>query len=127
MQGGPEPEPERPVGHVGQLSAEQGAALAELRRLAAPELASDEGRSLVALLRGEDYLLTRYLRGTAFVPAHAHRVLQKMLAWRKEQGLFAEDPARIAVWDRLSPLFPCGYHKHTSGGEVVELWRVGQI
>ena len=128
MQGSePEPEPECLAGHVGNLSAEQSAAMEELRALAAQELASEEGRALVALLRGEDYLLARYLRGTAFVPAHAHRVLQKMLAWRKAQGRFLDDPERIAIWNRLSPLFTAGYHKHTSAGEVVELWRIGQI
>ena len=132
----PEPEPDEPdpsairqqkPGHVGNLTAEQRSALDELRLLAAPELASPEGRALSALLRGDDYLLARYLRGTAFVVGHAHRVLQKMLAWRKEQRLFLSDPKRIAVWQRLSPFFPAGYHRHTVNGEIVELWRIGQI
>ena len=58
-----EPEPEAelvavmhtPPGFIGNLDAEQAAALDELRALAAPELSSDAGQRLSALLRGDDY------------------------------------------------------------------------
>jgi hypothetical protein len=58
-----------PAGHIGNLSKPQVEALQELRGLVAEQLASPAGEALARLLRGEDYLLTRYLRGTAFVPA----------------------------------------------------------
>ena len=57
------------------------------------------------LLRGEDYVLIRFLRATGFVAPYAHRVLQKCLEWRAAQGLFFEDPARAAVSARAAPMF----------------------
>ena len=130
-----EPEPEAelaavmhtPPGFIGNLDAEQAAALGELRALAAPELSSDAGQRLSALLRGDDYVLVRFLRATGFVVPYAHRVLQKCLDWRAAQGLFFDDPGRQQLFARIEPMFTAGYHRYTTRGEPVELWRIGQI
>ena len=140
----PEPEPETepaetsgsteleavmhtPAGFIGNLDAAQMAALEEMRGVSAVEIASAAGQRLAGLLRGDDYMLVRFLRATDFVVPYAHRVLQKCLEWRAAQGLFAEDPARQELFARVEPIFPAGYHRYTTRGEPVELWRIGQI
>ena len=139
----PEPEPETepagtsgsteleavmhtPAGFIGNLDAAQMAALEEMRGVSAVEIASAAGQRLAGLLRGDDYMLVRFLRATDFVVPYAHRVLQKCLEWRAAQGLFAEDPARQELFARVEPIFPAGYHRYTTRGEPVELWRIGQ-
>jgi len=72
-------------------------------------------------------MLIRFLRATDFVVPYAHRVLQKCLEWREDQGLFAEDPTRQQLFARIESMFPAGYHRYTIRGEPVELWRIGQI
>lgn len=116
-----------PAGFIGNLDAAQTAALEEMRVVSATEIGAAAGRRLSGLLRGDDYMLIRFLRATDFVVPYAHRVLQKCLEWREEQGLFAEDPRRQELFARIEPMFPAGYHRYTTRGEPVELWRIGQI
>lgn len=138
----PEPEPEAghgpagtdiaavmhaPPGFIGNLDAAQTAALDEMRVVSAAELASAAGQRLSVLLRGDDFVLIRFLRATEFVVPYAHRVLQKCLEWRAAQGLFAEDPKRQQLFERIAQMFPAGYHRYTTRGEPVELWRIGQF
>ena len=131
----PEPEPEpaaaamaAPPGFIGNLTPTQAVALDALRALAAAEMGSAAGQKLASLLRGDDFVLVRFLRATGFVVPYAHRVLQKCLEWRASQGpLFFEDPERRRLFAQIEPMFTAGYHRYTCRGEPVELWRIGQI
>ena len=129
----PQPAPEAAAQSAqtapGDLAKEEGEKLEDLRRQMAEDLQSPGGLALSKVLRGEDVVLLRFLRGTAFSVPHARKVLERMLTWRSEQKIneLLTDVDTVELCQRSEPFFTAGFHGHTADGQVLEIWRLDQI
>eukprot|EP01052_Picozoa_sp_SAG31_P041489 SAG31_NODE_6306_length_2073_cov_1.774569_1_plen_333_part_00 len=112
------------------LTEDESEKLEDLRRQLADELSSASGSTLCKVLRSQDCLLLRFLRGTSFSVPHSKKVLARMLAWRRAERIdqLLTDPATIGLCERCDPFFIAGYYPQpTLTGQVLEIWRIGQI
>lgn len=116
-------------GFPGDVNGEQEAALTQLSATLADTLRCPEAMKFVARFGGHNRCLLRWLRFTRFDVALAKRKFEETLKWRIEVGAndILEDPAAIALMERLRRLWPgalCGTSKE---GLPVQYVRVGEV